>query len=179
MFIQEIAKYQDEINASLDNSWQGISNNNKVNKRQQLIDADKKFTEAKLEFIKTIRDSVKFTIRGTHFDLLDGYDDITDDDNEVKLFKLENLFYTNLHSILKAGISFKEILKSSGIVINCFGGFDEILKQKTAVVDSKLNLDSLTAYDKFVYFMSIAGISANDFNYYIKDKIESDSKDTN
>jgi hypothetical protein len=57
MYMIEINKYLSELSEDSPTSWISLSNRNKINKRQKLINAEKKFNTAKLDLFDVIRKS--------------------------------------------------------------------------------------------------------------------------
>lgn len=181
MYISEIDKYLVELSDDDSNpfSWIALSNSNKINKRQRLINTEKKFNEAKLELLKVLNnsDSVKCIINGQNIDLLEGFDSILDDDLDIKLYKIENLFYNNLHKYLEQGISLSDILKETHL-LEVLPGKGTITSQITSELDDTISYGNLTKFDSFVYLLTIAGISSKEFSKFIKDRVQESDKET-
>lgn len=57
MYLVEIDKYLRELSEDSATSWISLSNRNKINKRQKLINAESKFNQAKLEFLDVVNRS--------------------------------------------------------------------------------------------------------------------------
>jgi hypothetical protein len=106
----------DEIDESNPLSWINLSQNNKINKRRKFEDAAKAFASARVEFFNVNRDKFILELSGNRVDLLDGYETIASGDDSIKIHEIENLYYKNLHALLKSGVSFKDILKQSQIL---------------------------------------------------------------
>ena len=176
MYINEINKYLVEIAEESPYSWIALSNKNRINKRQKFINADKAFTKAKVDFFNTNRDAFKgFSINGRTVDLLEGIEALDDSDPDVFVHKAEDLLYLNVHKLLASGVSFTDILKSSKLIEN-ITNIKNIGSQLTADLDDKISYDKLTDFDKAIYLFTVLGISSNDFNFYIKERIEGEDK---
>ena len=177
MYMIAIDKYLNELSPENPLSLISISNQNKINKRQQFIDTEKAFNTAKLEFLTVANNSgvFKFVANGKSYDLLDGIEKILDENPDVKLYKIENLFYINLHKALKDGLTFGKILEESRILEDLLD-ISKISLQKTSELNSSINYGKLTDYDKFTYLLSISGISSNEFNLFIEKGIEDTKK---
>jgi hypothetical protein len=72
--------------------------------------------DTRLEFFNVNRDKFVFKLGDQQIDLLNGYEAISSNDKPVKIHQIENLYYKNLHTLLKQGISFKTILEQSQIL---------------------------------------------------------------
>lgn len=178
MYMLEIERFLDEIDPESPMSWASLSAINQVNKTRKLLVADQKYVKAKLDFfdiIKANRDAVRFTIKGIHFDLLDGIEKIVDDNPAVKLHKIENLFYINLHKALNSGITIEEILNESKMLETLLD-LSKILEQSTADLDDHISYGKLTEYDKLIYLATISGISSNEMGNFVKSNIEDSAK---
>lgn len=174
MYIQEIQKFLGELTTDSPTSWVNLSLQNQVNKIRKLQIADKKLVEAKLEFLNVLtqnRDNLKFSYNDKTYDLLDGIDTITDSDPNIKLHKIENLLYINVHKVLQTGMSFKVLLEQSGIISKILN-LSEIANQRTTAIDENISYGKLTDYDKFVYLISTIGISSNEFYNFINSKLK-------
>jgi hypothetical protein len=53
---------------------------------------------------------------------------------------------------------------------------ENITRQTTSELDDTIEYSKLTDFDKFVYLLTISGISSNEFNNFIKDRVEESSK---
>lgn len=179
-YIWQLERYLQQIDPDNELSYFNISNINKKDKNAKLKLADKKYTQAKLQFFKVFIDSdtSKFIVNGKSYDLLKGVDKITDEDPEIRLFKLENLFYVNLHNILNEGVSLQDILEQSQLIENIItSDFKKITDQKISDLDEKIDYGKLTEYDKLMYILSIAGISSNEFYNKIKSRLDNSMGD--
>lgn len=175
----EIQKYLNELDGDNPFSWISLSDNNKINKRQKLITADERFTMAKIDFFRVLFNLPKFTINGKEYDLLEGKDKIPGDKPAVLVHKLENLFFINLHKILNDGISFKEILEKSQILETQLVdvSFKALSNQVTSELNETIDYSKFTDFDKFTYLLTIAGISSNEYNNFIKQTVEESQKE--
>lgn len=171
MAINQIDELLDEIDESNPLSWVNLSQNNKINKRRKFEDAAKAFASARVGFFNVNRDKFVFDLNGNRVDLLDGYETIASGDDSIKIHEIENLYYKNLHALLKSGVSFKDILKQSQI-LQKITDLEKVVDQVTSQLDDKITYDKLTSFDKVVYFLTISGISANDFQYFNKTRIQ-------
>ena len=183
MYILEIQKYLNELDPEISTSWRALSSRNRANKRQRLVTTEANYNKAKLQLfdvlLKATSKPTKFTVGDKDKDLLEGASSITDDDDAIRLHKLENLFYINLHKALAEGITFKEILQQTHLLeaLSTNGNLNEILEQTTSDLDEHINYGKLTDFDKFIYILTISGISSNEFNNFIKSGIESEQKE--
>lgn len=183
MYILEIEKYLNELDKDIPTSWRALSDANRANKRQRLVTTETNYNKAKLQLfdvlLKAVSKPTKFTVGDRDKDLLEGAESITDDDEAIRLHKLENLFYINLHKALAEGITFKEILQETRLLeaLSKDGDLSEIVEQTTADLDENINYGKLTDFDKFVYILTISGISSNEFNNFIKSGIETEKKE--
>lgn len=173
MYMLEIDRYLREVSPQSPTSWISLSDQNKVNKKQKLIIAETKFNKAKQEFFNMANNSghMQFTINGKNYDLLEGIDAIQDEDEAVKLHKIEDLFYINLHKVLADGLTFKQILSESKILENILR-IDRVALQTSSDLNENISYGKLTDFDKFVYLLTIAGISSNEYNNFIKERVE-------
>lgn len=173
MYISEIDKYLNELSEDYPTSWISLSNVNRINKRQKFIRADENFVETKLEFfsIANRSEAMKFTYNGESFDLLEGIEMITDENSAVKLHKIENLFYINLHKAMNKGLTFEQILSESQM-LEILTNINNISSQITSDLDETINYGKFTDFDKFVYLLTVSGISSNEFSNFIYDRIQ-------
>lgn len=173
MYLVEIDKYLRELSEDSATSWISLSNRNKINKRQKLINAESKFNQAKLDFLDMVNKSqaMQFIANGKSYNLLEGMDAISDDNPAVRLHKIEDLFYTNLHKAMADGLTFKQILAESKMLENLLD-INKVALQTTSELDDTISYGKLTDFDKLVYLLTISGISSNEFQNFIKERIE-------
>lgn len=178
MYMLELENILDEIDPESQLSWASLSAINQVNKTRKLLISDQKYVKAKLDFfdvIKANRNAVQFTIKGQHFDLLDGIEKVVSDNPAVKLHKIENLFYINLHKALNSGLTIEEILSESKMLETLLD-LSKIQEQATASLDEHINYGKLTEYDKLIYLSTISSISSNEIANFIKANIADAAK---
>lgn len=173
MYLVEIDKYLRELSENSATSWISLSNRNRMNKRQKLINAEAKFNDAKLEFLDIVNKSqaMQFIINGKSYNLLEGIETISDENPAIRLHKIENLFYINLHKALADGLTFKQILEESKMLENLLD-IKKVSLQSTSELDDTINYGKLTDFDKLVYLLTISGISSNEFGNFIKERVE-------
>lgn len=173
MYLVEIDKYLRELSEDSATSWISLSNRNKINKRQKLINAESKFNQAKLEFLDVVNRSqaMQFIANGKSYNLLEGMEAIADENPAVRLHKIENLFYTNLHKAMADGLTFKQILEESKMLETLLD-INKVALQTTSELDDTINYGKLTDFDKLVYLLTISGISSNEFQNFIKERVE-------
>jgi hypothetical protein len=53
---------------------------------------------------------------------------------------------------------------------------NKIALQTTSELDDTINYGKLTDFDKFVYLLTISGISSNEFNNFVKEQVEESQK---
>lgn len=178
MYMLEIDKYLAELDPNIPQSWISIANRNKINKKQKLIDTEAKYNKAKLQLLEVLNssDSLKFIIKGKPYDLLEGMNTIIDDDPAVRLHKIENLFYIKLRQALADGVTFKEILEASHI-LETLPGNGTITSQITSELNENIEYGKLTKYDSFIYLLTISGISSNEFQRFIKERVSESAKE--
>lgn len=174
-YIQELDSYLSEIEY-----WTQISDNNQTNKKRKFIKAETNFNKTKYDFFRINRNAFKFSLDDNDVDLLKGFEqissaEINDDDNILIVNQVENLFYDNLHSILNQGYTFYDILEKSEIIQNICD-INEIEKQLTTPLDERINYGALTDYDKIIYLFTISSLKADEFNSFIKDIVEQETK---
>lgn len=173
MYLVEIDKYLRELSEDSATSWISLSNRNKINKIQKLINAESKFNQAKLDFSDMVNKSqaMQFIANGKSYNLLEGMDAISDDNPAVRLHKIEDLFYTNLHKAMADGLTFKQILAESKMLENLLD-INKVALQTTSELDDTISYGKLTDFDKLVYLLTISGISSNEFQNFIKERVE-------
>ena len=169
MYMLEIDKYIRELDSAYGTSWAKISNINKANKVQKIIDTDNRYTKAKLEFLNTVKKNGKLTIDDKDYDLFANFDTISDEDEHIRLHRVEDLIYANIQKMLKQGINIKDILEQSELLSGL--RLDLAQNQTTSVLDEHINYGKFTDYDKFIYFLTIAGISSTEFNTFIEQEV--------
>ncbi len=173
MYLVEIDKYLRELSEDSDTSWISLSNRNKINKRQKLINAEAKFNQAKLEFLDMVNKSqaMQFISNSKSYNFLEGIESITDEEPTVKLHKIEDLFYINLHKAMADGLTFKQILSESKMLEHILD-INKVVLQTTSELDDTISYGKLTNFDKLVYLLTISGISSNEFQNFIKERVE-------
>lgn len=174
-YIQELDSYLDEIDY-----WIAISDNNQTNKKRKFIKAETNFNKARYDFFKINRNAFKFDLDGNSIDLLKGFEavsaaGINDEDNILIINQIENILYDNIQEILKQGYSFSDILEKSQI-IEKISNIEEVSKQLTTPLDEKVSYGTLTDYDKIVYLLTTAAMKADEFNKFLKDIVEQETK---
>lgn len=174
-YIQELKSYLDEIDY-----WITISDNNQTNKRRKFVKAETNFNKARYDFFKINRNAFKFDLDGKSVDLLKGFESISaaginDEDNILIINQVENILYDNVQEILKQGYSFSDILEKSQI-IEKISNIEEVSKQLTTPLDEKVSYGTLTDYDKIVYLLTTAAMKADEFNKFLKDIVEQETK---
>lgn len=174
-YIQELNSYLDEIDY-----WIAISDNNQTNKKRKFIKAETNFNKARYDFFKINRNAFKFDLDGKSVDLLKDFESVSaaginDEDNILIINQVENILYNNLQEILKQGYKFSDILEKSQI-LEKISNIDEVSKQLTTPLDEKVNYGTLTDYDKIVYLFTVAAMKADDFNNFLKDIVEQETK---
>lgn len=87
---------------------------------------------------------------------------IADENPAVRLHKIENLFYTNLHKAMADGLAFKQILSESKMLESLLD-INKVALQTTSKLDDTISYGKLTDFDKLVYILTVAGISSNEF----------------
>lgn len=174
-YIQELDTYLDEIDY-----WIAISDNNQTNKKRKFIKAETNFNKARYDFFKINRNAFKFDLDGKSVDLLKDFESVSaaginDEDNILIINQVENILYNNLQEILKQGYKFSDILEKSQI-LEKISNIDEVSKQLTTPLDEKVSYGTLTDYDKIVYLFTVAAMKADDFNNFLKDIVEQETK---
>lgn len=176
MAINNINELLNEIDESNPLSWVKLSQQNKINKQKKFKDAAEAFVDTRLKFFNVNRDKFVFKLGDQQIDLLNGYEAISSNDKPVKIHQIENLYYKNLHTLLKQGISFKTILEQSQI-LQKISNLEKAVDQITSQLDDKISYGKLTDYDEIVYILTISGISSNDFYYFIKNRIQENEQE--
>lgn len=174
-YIQELNQYLKEIDY-----WITLSDANQTNKKRKFIKAETNFNKAKYDFFRINRDAFKFTIDNKEVDLLNGFESISaaginEEDNILIINQVENLLYDNLQELFKQKYTFYEILEKSQI-IEKISNIEEVSKQLTTSLDEKINYGTLTDYDKIVYLFTVAAMKADEFNSFLKDIVEQETK---
>lgn len=174
----EIDSYLEELTGST--SLLNVSSINQVNTIQKLINTDTNYAKSMVEFFHVIKSSgnFKFVHNGTEYDLLEGIDQISDEEPQVKLAKIEHLYYTNLQKCLQ-NMSFTEVLDACKLISkddpSSVLKLDEVLGQRSIELNEKFEFNSVTDYQKFIYLLSISALDSEEFNTYVR----STSNDTN
>ena len=174
-YLQELNSYLDEIDY-----WIAISDNNQTNKKRKFIKAETNFNKARYDFFRINRNAFKFNLDGESVDLLEGFESISsaginEDDNLLIINQVENILYDNIQKTLKSGYTFQELLEKSQI-LEKISNINEVEKQLTTPLDERVSYGTLTDYDKIVYLFTVAAMKADEFNTFIKDIVEQETK---
>lgn len=148
-------------------SWRYWSNMNDSNRIQKFINAEHQYAHIKLLMFDAERDNFK----GDDFDLLEGYEKIENTTNErIKLHKIEDLFYNNVHRLLQERhISFDELLSKTNIH-KIFKNKFQIIEQNTSSIKDGMSPE-LSEMSKAMYILSIAGISSTNYYSFLEKEI--------
>lgn len=177
MYMLEIDKYLRELDSAYGTSWTKISNINRANKVQKIIDTDNRYVKAKLEFLNVIKKNGKLTIEDQDYDLFQNFDTISDENEHIRLHRVEDLIYANIQKMLKRGVSIKDILEQSNILDGL--RLDLVQNQTTSVLDEHIDYGKFTDYDKLIYFLTIAGVSSTEFNTFIEQEVNKSNSEEN
>lgn len=139
--------------------YKAISESNLANIALNFLKSDVNFTKAKLQIFKELKaPNGPLVINGIN--LLEGIDDIVDQDEFVKLFRTEQLFYDNVQKALADGsITIDDLYKSLESYIN----YKDAREQISSKLTRNINYGSLTAYDKFRYITTVLAVNPSDF----------------
>lgn len=139
--------------------YKAISENNLSNLALNFLKSDSNFIKARLQVFKELKaKNGPLVIRGIN--LLEGIDDIVDQDEFVKLFRTEQLFYDNVQKALASGsITIDDLYKSLGSYIN----YKDAREQISSKLTRNISYGSLTAYDKFRYLTTVLAVNPSNF----------------
>lgn len=139
--------------------YKAISESNLANIALNFLKSDVNFTKARLQIFKELKaPNGPLVINGIN--LLEGIDDIVDQDEFVKLFRTEQLFYDNVSKALADGsITIDDLYKSLESYIN----YKDAREQISSKLTRNINYGSLTAYDKFRYITTVLAVNPSDF----------------
>lgn len=169
--------YSQQINNLLQEieHWRYYDTLNAVNKSQQFINTDIKFTKAKLKFfddhkLAFSKVSVADKDGNTHeYDLLEGYETINDSDEFVKLTKIEQLFYNNIQKAMyETQKTFKEVMEQSGLNNVIFTNNDTLIEQTTCELNQEISAHKFTPMDIGMYLTTLACLSPNEYYEYMQ-----------
>ena len=158
--------------------WEAISKSNLMNKNKRLIQTDEVLTKLRYKALKGI--SLKFTVDGKEYNLLEGVEflpDLFDDqtNNLSALFDVEQKLYENFQNILKESkLSVEEVLSRGNLFESFVKNTLELKQQKVSLLCPEMR--ALTDYDKAVYILSV--LTDNPSNFYqqmIKDVADTNS----
>lgn len=179
-YIMEIDKYLEEIGIGDEDAekgyWRRLSDTNAINKKQKFIRAETSFNKSRYDFFQINRDAFTFDLDGTTVDLLEGFEKIPaagieDDNNLIIINQVENLLYDNIQAVMSKGYSLEEILEKSQILQN-ITNVDKIDIQSTSSLDDSIAYSKWTDYDKAVYLLTAASLRANDFNMFLRQRVQ-------
>lgn len=145
---------------------------NAVNKSQKLTKAAELSTKAKLFLLEDSKIGNRSIFTGQivvddqtiDINLLEGISEIQDSDIDVRLYKIETLFYNNVQRLLNQypDLTLQDIFE--GTSINDLISDTELLREQTvASADENLTLEKYTPMDKAMYFITLAGLSPQEF----------------
>lgn len=152
--------------------YKAISENNLSNLALNFLKSDSNFTKARLQVFKELKaKNGPLVIKGIN--LLEGIDDIVDQDEFVKLFRTEQLFYDNVQKALASGsITIDDLYKSLGSYIN----YKDAREQISSKLTRNISYGSLTAYDKFRYLTTVLAVNPSNFYNNLSQFVQ-DNKD--
>lgn len=169
--------YSQQINNLLQEieHWRYYDTLNAVNKSQQFINTDIKFTDAKLKFFddhKLAFSKVSVTDKSGNiheYNLLDGFETINDSDKFIKLTKIEQIFYNNIQKAMQeTQKTFEEVMKQSGLNSIIFTNNDTLIEQTTCELNQEINTHKFTPMDIGMYLTMIACLSPNEYYSYMQ-----------
>lgn len=168
LYLSEFDKYKEQLDAFIQKS-----NQNAINKTRKFKIADEKFVEARKQFYETNKDAFVITLSdGKTYNLLDGVEKLTPGSNPnektIYINKVEQLLYDNIQQLLANGITFRQILDAGvlkKLIVNPSGTTD-VEEQLSAPLDENITYDSLTNYDKVIYFLTVASLGVSDWNQF-------------
>lgn len=158
---------------------------NAVNKSQKAIRASELSTKIRLNLLEesSIGDGNIFSGvidldgKSIEFNLLDGITDIHDDDPEVRLYKIEQLFYNNCQNLLSSypKLTLQKIFESSNIS-SIFNDEQSLREQLVSDFNENNSQEQLTPMDKGMYFITLAGLDPQEF-YAAQRKFTEENKE--
>jgi hypothetical protein len=142
----------------------------------RFLEADVRFAEAKLNFFQINRNIFRST--DSSIDLLKGFESLSPNtDPQINVYNIENLLYKNVREIMSSkGLALSDILTKTGISQLIVGNEEDILFQKTCLLNEHVTYDKLTAFDKFMYVLGTICTSAQDMQRICKQFIEVNGK---
>lgn len=144
--LQEILHYKNEIN-----SWLHKNELNTGLRDTKFIKSSEALTKTLNQFFSINRDAFKFS----NIDLLDGYEDLTIEDNLSSTIALQQLLYKNFK---QSGLSVSEVLDQLSPKV-----FNPV-QPESAQLDENLQYSDLTDYDKFQIIVS--SLSVDSIKFY-------------
>ena len=157
IYLNEIDTYEKEIK-----SWLNKHKLNSGTREIKFIKADEALTKTIIQFFKLNREGFKIG----HTDLLDGYEDLTIEDNLSSVVALQQLLYKNF---INSGLKVEDVLEklSPSTLVP-----EQIISQKTAKLDEDLSYDKFTQYDKFQLIVSSLAVDPVKFYKQLKSFLE-------
>lgn len=149
----EIATYKREIQ-----QWINVHNANTQETEVKFMKAEQALNKGIIEYFKVYRNDFKLS---GGLDLLDGYENLTLDNNLASVISLQELLFNNYNKSIASGYTLEQILDE---VLPKMTKLEGILDQKTAKLDENFTYGNFTDYDKFQLFIS--SIGASTINYY-------------
>ena len=157
VYLNEISVYEREIN-----SWLNKHKLNSGAREAKFIKADEALTKTITQFFSLNREGFKIG----NVDLLDGYEDLTIENNLSSIVSLQQLLYKNFK---KSGLKIEDVLeKMSPSTLDP----EQIVKQKTASLNEELTYDKFTQYDKFQLIISSLAVDTVKFYKQLKAFLE-------
>lgn len=149
VYLNEISTYEKEIN-----SWLNKHKLNSGARELKFIKADEALTKTITQFFNLNRDGFKIG----NVDLLDGYEDLTIENNLSSVVKLQQLLYKNF---VNSGLKIEDVLAGmSPATLDP----KKIAVQETSKLDEDLSYDKFTPYDKFQ--LVVSSLAADPVKFY-------------
>ena len=153
IYLNEIRNYRKEIN-----SWLNKHKLNSGAREAKFIKADEALTKTIMSFFDLNREGFKLD----NVDLLDGYEDLTKENNLSSVIAIQQLLFKNFQ---ESGLSVSNILdKLSTKVLSV----DQAIGQNTSKLNEELTYDKFTQYDKFQLIVSSIAVDSVKFYKQLK-----------
>lgn len=166
-YLLEIGIINPETKEYNPGSWRQLHQKNAINKEEQFKRAEKAFNDTLLNFIETIRDSLKFVIENKEYDLLEGYESVG-----KNLNKIQHLLYVNYKKLEEKGITLEKILNSTNL-LEQITNISKVPHQITSKLNE--NLKTFTDYDKVIVFGTLLSLDINEWNKFVKLRVEAET----
>lgn len=172
LFSSELDKYEEEAKR-----WVKFSDENTANKLKKMARTDAILNKALWDLVSNT--DLKVKVGDKEYDLQDGASSVdtskaSTDEVQIPLFEMEKIIHRNFQNALKnSGLSIEEFIKKSNLIQKIIPDISKTARQQSSEINDKIKLDSMSDYDKLVYFATLFSYNPNTFFSKLSARVKS------